>query len=122
VPEVLLASNASLSTPLSSQEEEQDLGKCHPKKCSCDDKCFDNVCEYFVDIVEDYELKVSGEVEPPPTRPTRETLIGIATEAYWLEKASDLNVDASYFKLDLPLPICFHRMLKNIDVILLDFE
>jgi hypothetical protein len=33
-----------------------------------------------------------------------------------------LNVDASYFKLDLPLPICFQRMLDNIDVILSDFE
>jgi hypothetical protein len=50
-------SNASLSTAPSSQEEEQDPfpnRKCHPKKCSCDDKNFDNVCEYFVDIVEDY--------------------------------------------------------------------
>jgi hypothetical protein len=30
-------------------------------------------------IVVDYEHQVSCEVEPPPTHPTRETLVGIAT-------------------------------------------
>jgi hypothetical protein len=114
-----------LSTPPSSQEEPQDPfpnGRCNPKKCSCDEKYYDNVCEYFVDIVVDYERQVSCEVEPPPTRPTKETLVAIATEAYWLEKASDMNVDGYFFNLDSPLPICFQRMLDNIDMIQSDFE
>jgi hypothetical protein len=35
-----------------------------------------------------------------------------------------MSMDASYLKLDLPLPICGfqQRMLDNIDVILSDFE
>jgi hypothetical protein len=113
------------STPPSSQEEivnPYPNGMCPPKKCCCDDKYYDNVCEYFVHIVEDYEEQVSNKVEPPPTRPTRDRLIGIATEAYWLEKARHLNIPAANFDLDWPMPVCFQRMVGNIDIILADFE
>jgi hypothetical protein len=73
--------------------------------------------------VSEYSDQIRERDFPPLARPSRDSLVTIATRAFWLEKGEDLPVrdPSSDLLLYWPLPPCFHSMYKNIDLILSDF-
>jgi hypothetical protein len=91
---------------------------------ACVRKHWDDCCESFAHIVEEYEerLRDFSIWLPPPVRPSRQRHVDAVAHTYWSAKAEEIDCTEDDLDLHLPLPECMAGFCSNLEAIFSDFD